>query len=144
MKVTFLLADAAEAVGGKLYILGGGWSITGPQPSPAALAIKIEVPWSEANRPHEWKAVLEDQDGQAVTLPTPEGESVVEVGGSFEVGRPPGLIEGTPLDLPIAINLGPLPLHPGGRYRWRLFVDGATDDNWSVTFSVRLTPAGTA
>jgi hypothetical protein len=27
MKLTMLLADAAEAVNGKLYILGGGWSI---------------------------------------------------------------------------------------------------------------------
>ena len=29
-KVTMMLADAAQAVEGKLYILGGGWSVTGP------------------------------------------------------------------------------------------------------------------
>ena len=39
MKVTILLADAAQAAEGKLYVLGGGWSITGPDPSPMALAI---------------------------------------------------------------------------------------------------------
>ena len=32
MKVTMLLADSAQAIEGKLYILGGGWSITGPDP----------------------------------------------------------------------------------------------------------------
>ena len=62
MKVTILLADAAEAVNGKLYVLGGGWSITGPDPSPMALAIKIEVPWDQSNQPHvcrlRWSAAL--------------------------------------------------------------------------------------
>ena len=52
MKLTMLLADAAEAVGGKLYILGGGWSITGPQPTPSAIAIKIDVPWDQTNKVH--------------------------------------------------------------------------------------------
>ena len=32
-----LLADAAQQLGGKLYILGGGWSVTGPQPAPSAI-----------------------------------------------------------------------------------------------------------
>src|SRR5712692_6126152 len=53
MKVTMLLADAAQAVNGKLYILGGGWSVTGPAPSPSAIALKIEVPWDEANTRHK-------------------------------------------------------------------------------------------
>ena len=44
MKVTMLLADAAQAVNGKLYILGGGWSVAGPDPTPMAIALKMEVP----------------------------------------------------------------------------------------------------
>ena len=36
-----LLADSAQAVEGKLYILGGGWNITGPEPSPSGIAIYI-------------------------------------------------------------------------------------------------------
>jgi hypothetical protein len=31
MKVTMMRADAVQAVAGKLYILGGGWSVTGPE-----------------------------------------------------------------------------------------------------------------
>ena len=43
-----MLADSAQAVAGKLYILGGGWSMTGPAATPSALAIKFEVPWEAA------------------------------------------------------------------------------------------------
>jgi len=42
-----LLCDSAQVADGKLYILGGGWSVTGPQPVPSAVAIKLEVDWHE-------------------------------------------------------------------------------------------------
>jgi len=48
------LADAAQEVRGKLYILGGGWSVTGPDVPPMALAIKLDVPWSDANASHDF------------------------------------------------------------------------------------------
>src|SRR5437870_630823 len=73
MKVTMLLADSVQAVGGKLYILGGGWSITGP-PTPSGIAILIEVPWDQTNRKHPWKPELLDSDGEPVMLETPVGE----------------------------------------------------------------------
>src|SRR3546814_16783640 len=68
------LADAAEAVNGKLYILGGGWSITGPDPTPSAIAIKIEVPWDQAKTRHQLKLELFNDDGQPIMVPTPIGE----------------------------------------------------------------------
>ena len=37
-----LLADAAQVSEGKLHILGGGWSVTGP-PAPSAIALLVEV-----------------------------------------------------------------------------------------------------
>jgi hypothetical protein len=137
MKVTMLLADAAQAVTGKLYVLGGGWSITGPDPAPSALAIKIEVPWDEANRPHRFVLALLTADGQPVTVPGPQGPQAIEVQGGLEVGRPAGLTPGTPLDSTLAINFGPLPVPPGGRYVWRLSIDGHTDEDWEVAFSTR-------
>src|SRR5213594_576499 len=60
MKVTMLLADSAQAVNGKLYILGGGWSIIGPDPAATAIAIKIDVPWDLANRSHTFRLALLD------------------------------------------------------------------------------------
>jgi hypothetical protein len=43
VKVTMLLADAAQAVDGKLYILGGGWTITGPDPIPRWLVFSAGI-----------------------------------------------------------------------------------------------------
>lgn len=137
MKLTLLLADAAEAVNGKLYILGGGWSITGPDPSPSAIAIKIEVPWDEANRAHELTLELFNADGQPIMVSTPLGEQPVRLPGQFEVGRPAGLKPGTPLDLALAFNIAPLPLPPDGRYMWRCSIDGRWEDDWVVSFSTR-------
>lgn len=137
MKVTMLLADAAQEVGGKLYLLGGGWSVTGPQPVPSAIAIKIDVPWDQANRKHVWQLTLLDADGEAVNAETPEGSQPIQIGGEFEVGRPPGLAPGTAIDLPLAINLGPLPLPPGARYTWRLTIDSQAEEAWQLPFTVR-------
>ena len=50
-----MLADSAQAVGGKLYILGGGWSRSAGA-APFAIAAKIEVPWDEASRTLDDKA----------------------------------------------------------------------------------------
>jgi uncharacterized protein DUF6941 len=137
MKVTILLADAAQAAEGKLYVLGGGWSITGPDPSPMALAIKIEVPWDQANTPHTCRLELLDSDGQPVEAETEEGEHPIFFEAGFEVGRPPGVKPGTPIDLPLAVNMPPVPLEPGGRYEWRLSIDGRTEPDWRVAFSTR-------
>jgi hypothetical protein len=137
MKVTMLLADAAQAVEGKLYVLGGGWSVTGPDPSPMALALKFEVPWDRANERHHWELQLVDADGAKVLIPTDAGDQEVVVSGEIEVGRPPGLMAGTPLDVPAAINFGPLPLPPGRRYVWQLRVNGDMREEWQVAFVTR-------
>lgn len=135
MKAVLLLADSAQAVAGKLYILGGGWSIIGPDPSPMALAAKIEVPWHETNKKHTLRLELVDSDGNGF-IPEGQDEPVV-LNADFEVGRPPGIKVGTPIDLPFAINLGPLPLMPDQRYEWRLWIDGDTADDWRAAFTVR-------
>jgi hypothetical protein len=137
VKVTLLLADAAQAVNGKLYILGGGWSVTGPDPSVMALAVKVEVPWDRANILHRWRLELLDSDGGPVALPMPDGtEAAIAYSGQFEAGRPPGLKPGTPLDVAMAIGVPPLPIPPGGRYEWRMSIDGI-DESWSAAFSTR-------
>jgi hypothetical protein len=105
VNVTMMLADSAQAVGGKLYVLGGGWSITGPDPTPMALAIKIEVPWDATNLKHKLRLELVDSDGQAVPAPGQEEQPLLTE-GDFKVGRPLGSKPGTPIDFPFAINLG--------------------------------------
>lgn len=139
MRVTILLADSAQAVGGKLYILGGGWSLTGPMPTPSAIALKIEVPRDLAARRHDIVLELLNADGQPVRLPAPPDgqEQPVRLEGQFETGIPPGLIVGTPIDAVLALNINPLPLPPGARYTWRLSIDGDTREEWQVSFSTR-------
>jgi hypothetical protein len=91
MKVTMLLADAVQAVSGKLYILSGGWSLIGPDPAPTAIAIKIDLPWEMADRPHTLQLDLLDEDGQPAMLPlgtvdnpVPENRPL-QISGHFEV-----------------------------------------------------------
>jgi hypothetical protein len=138
MKVTMLLCDHAQSADGKLNLLGGGWSVTGPQPSPFGIAILFQVPWDRANELHQFRLELLDADGRAFMIEGgPEGEQPVRVEGSFETGRPAGLRPGTPIDFPFAMNSGPLPLPPGSRFEWRLTVDDQTHDDWRLAFTTR-------
>jgi hypothetical protein len=133
MRVTMLLADAAQEVNGKLYVLGGGWSVTGPDVPPMSLAIKLDVPWGAANETHTFEIVLVDTDGRPVTA---DGGPQVRVDGTFEVGRPVGLPAGSDIDFAFAVNVPPFPLPPG-RYAWRLAIDGETREDWLRPFQVR-------
>lgn len=132
-----LLCDAAQVADGKLYILGGGWSIVGPDPMPCAVALKIDVDWTEAGRPHHWELYLVDEDGQPVLFDTPEGVHPTEVKGDFTVGRPETLREGSPIDVALALNFLPMPLPPGRRFTWRLTIDGESHPDWVLAFSTR-------
>lgn len=140
MKLTMLLCDAAQAVNGKLYILGGGWNLTGPQPVASAIALQIDVPWDEANKRHDLKLVLVTDDGQPVMVPTSTGERPVELGAQFEVGRPVGHRVGAPISVAVAINIGPLPLQPDSRFEWRGSIGDRTEESWRLAFSTRPAP----
>ena len=141
MHVTILLCDAAQVADGKLYVLGWGWSFTGPEPSPQAIAMRFDVAGTELGTSHHWELFLEDQDGQPVVLDQPDGTSVpIEVRGDFEVPKSRDIVAGVPVSVPVALHFGPLPIAPGGRYNWRLLVDGETDESWRVSFSTRALP----
>ncbi len=135
-----LLADAAQVADGKLYILGGGWSVTGPDPVPSAVAVKVSVDTPEFDRPHHWELFLEDADGAVVQFDTPEGPQAIEVRGDFSASEPPGAPVGTPVDVPIAVNFGPIPLPPGARYTWRMVVDGESLPGALCSFTTRPLP----
>jgi hypothetical protein len=143
IRVSMMLADAAQTAEGKLYVLGGGWSVTGPAPMPFAIAVDVKVPWEMANRAHQFRFELVDSAGRTVEVPGPTGEdNPVVVEAELEVGRPPGMVPGTALDAVLAINVpGGLQLTPGARYEWRLMVNGKSDQDWSLPFSVRPLPA---
>lgn len=141
MNVTMLLADSAQVAEGKLYILGGGWSLSGPEPVPSAVAIKVEVDTHEFDRMHHWELFLEDADGKLVQFDSPDGAQTIEIRGDFSASAPEGVPVGTPVDVPIAINLGPIPLTPNSRFTWRLVIDGESLDGSTASFTTRPLPA---
>lgn len=132
-----MLCDYAAVAEGKFYISGGGWTVTGPAPSPSGLAILISLPWVMANQKVEFAVRLLREDGQPVTQPGPLGDTPIAIEGDFEVGRPPGVKPGTPLDVPLAMNVPPLPLPTGERFSWELTIDGKHHEDWHVAFSTR-------
>jgi len=135
VKTTLLLCDHAQEVAGKLYVLGGGWSIYRGSPVTMALAVKISVPWDAANIPHAFSARLVTEDGADTALTGPEGEPVVtpiQFEGQFEAGRPAGVPPGIELDAPFAVNIAGLPL-PVGRYEWTVAIDGDLVDRVAFT-----------
>jgi hypothetical protein len=135
--VTMMLADAAQVVDNKLYILGGGWSVTGPDPAPTAIALQIKVPWDQTNTKHALLLELLDLDGEPIMFDTPVGRQALRVENEFEVGRPPGVKPGTSIELSMAVAFAPFPLPPGGSYTWKLSIDGETHELWSLPFTTR-------
>ncbi len=136
-----LLADSAQVADGKLYILGGGWSVTGPDPVPSAVAVKVSVDAHEFDANHHWELFLEDADGRLVQFETPEGMQAIEVRGDFSASEPVGVPLGTPVDVPIAVNFGPIPLAPGQRFTWRMVIDGENLPGATASFTTRPLPS---
>lgn len=105
-----MLADSAQAVDGKLYILGGAWNVLRFPEFPAQLivgiAVAIDVDWNETNTRHHLDVHFEDADGNRMD-PT--------IGADFEAGRPPGAMPGTDLRIVFAVN-GPLAIRTPGQY----------------------------
>lgn len=132
-KVTMILADAVQAVGGKLYILGGGWSQQWGL-APFGIGIKIEVPWDKATDPHKVRLELVDVDGAAVDVETPDGMKPLVIEGEFTTGITAGVKRGVPMDTVVAFNFGPMPFEPG-RYVWRFSIDGDAHEDWQLAFT---------
>jgi hypothetical protein len=102
-----------------------------------ALAGILELDWDEANEPKGFRIELLTEDGRPVVVPTPTGDRPVVIEANVEVGRPPGTRRGSLFNIPIAINIGPMPIPPGGGYVWRFSIDGQTQDAWRLPFSTR-------
>jgi hypothetical protein len=100
MEVEFLiLADAAEAVNGKLYMLGGGWDVLTinlplPYQQPFAIAAGLLVPWNATNQRHDIEVEIQTDDGVVAA----------KMSGQLEIGRPPGLPTGYSQRVVLAFN----------------------------------------
>ena len=87
-----ILADFAQAVLGKLNLVGGGWNVHNATQYPSTVqfgvGIGILVPWSLTNRQHRFELLIKGSEG---------GPELVRGGGEFEIGRtagiPPGMVQ---------------------------------------------------
>lgn len=88
-EVDFLiLADRAEAVNGKLYMMGGAWDQIGvldfAKPVTFSIALGILIPWNATNLDHTLQVNLMDEDGARLFT----------MDGGLRAGRPPNLPQG--------------------------------------------------
>lgn len=112
MRVTAaLLADAAQVVGGKLYLMGGAFdTLTAPR-FPAthrslSLVVVVEVGPGDRNRDLEVSTTLYDEDGQEIG---------VRSQGTFRVGAPSTLPAGATSLIPLVTVFGNIQFpEPGG------------------------------
>lgn len=132
-----MLADSAQVQGGKLFILGAGWSqTTSPMSLPSAIGMIITVPWDNTNRNIEFALSLYDSDGQPVIVQTgPDTRAPLEIRSGFQVGRPPNVKQGTEFHVPFAVALSPIPLQPDSHYEWRLKIGDEENPDWRITFA---------
>lgn len=127
LALDMFLADRAEAINGKLYVMGGAWDrlqvpeLPGPLPVPISVAVVITVPWSLTNREFTLSLELVDVDNTPVASSEEEGVFSIP----FEVGRPPGLREGRPQKSVLSVMIGPgLEFEKPGTYSFRGLIDG--------------------
>ena len=119
MEVEWLiLADAAQVVGNKLYLMGGGWDVLSvqsgfPVQQRCGIAAAVRVPWSETNTRHTLELEVMNEDGK----------SLGRITGQFEVGRPAGIPLGQDQRVQVAADLN-LQLESAGGYAIMARIDG--------------------
>jgi len=114
-----VLADHAEIVNGKLYLMGGGWDTYNATQAPVhvrmAIAIGVRIEWEETNKPVPVRVHVEDDDGL----------EIMRAEGALNVGRPPHLPPGSGQLAQMAVTL-PADIPRFGGYRIRI-VAGDTE-----------------
>ena len=94
-----ILADSAQVVGNKLFLLGGGWRfLTAQNGYPFqqhfAVAVGMQLQWAETNMRHPFTLEITDEDGK----------QLYALNGEIEAGRPVGAPPGEQL-VQIAIDI---------------------------------------
>ena len=114
-----MVADAVQAVGGKLYILGGGWELLYVESFPArhpsiGIGIRLRVPWPYADS-FKLSVDLMDEDGRSL-LGKGRFSRTVKV-------RPPmGRVPGAEMGMTRAFTFNNLVFPKPGGYAFAIFV----------------------
>ncbi|MGH2658648.1 MAG: DUF6941 family protein [Actinomycetota bacterium] len=131
---TLMVANHIEAINGLLYVSGGGWTDLWrgafPEGQPPVnhlgIGLGVRIGWTETNRRHHLVVKLAHEDGEEVF----RGEADVEV------GRPPGVPEGSDQRAVLAITLEMQFPRSGG---YQLAAEVAREER-SISFRVHDRP----
>lgn len=126
MQVEFLmLADAAQVVGGKLFLLGGGWTIwrapSYPTRAQFSIAAGFRIDWDETDVPHPME----------MQIHAPDGKQILRAEGRVQAGRPQGVIEGASQLVMLAVS-APVTFEATGPYELTLTMNDEVE--WVVPF----------
>jgi hypothetical protein len=111
-----IIADRADVVGGKLYLMGGSFNRIQPPQFPFRLilgiAVGVRVPVHESDAQHHLE----------VTISPIDEAPLVKLEGRIATGRPPGL-RNIDVLVPMAFNLEVV-FQKAGEYVLKAVVDG--------------------
>ena len=129
-----ILCDSAEIAGNKLYMLGGGWDVLTVNDLPAthhlAIAVSFKVPWGATNQKHDVTLALVNED---------TSETLMNLSGQFETGRPPGIPPGSTQRAQLAFGLG-MRFETTGLFIIRCTIDSQEQVEDQVPFRVVAGP----
>ena len=132
MKLDFaFLADAAEVVNGKLYVMGGSfdtlWAKTMPLIHPRlSLVLKLQFTPSELDRNHKLEITLINADGQ----------KIANVTGDIQPGKNPKTPSGYPHNFISVVNFNNLQLKVHGDYSFEILANNTS----LVSLPLRVSP----
>jgi hypothetical protein len=128
-----ILADAVQAVGGKLFVLGGGWDTLYASRFPArhaslGIGLRVRVPWTSADQEFTLSVDLLDEDGHSAF-----GERFIKQ--TFRAGRPPGVPDGENIGVVRALTINGLVFPHAGGYAFVISINDA--EVHRISFRVR-------
>lgn len=125
-----MLADRAEVVGGKLYMMGGGWEVLNLRSiadvASFGIAVGILVPWNATNTDHSLVLRMEDADGR----------ETMRAQAGFRTGRPPHIDQGAEQRVMFVIPVGIVFPSPGNY----VVVGAIGEDERRVRLRVLISP----
>jgi hypothetical protein len=111
------------------------------------VGILLRVPFLQTNQQHKFDVRLENEDFGIMPLgdapagaegPGIEDGKMLRLGGEFNVGRPPTIVDGDEQIIPLAVQLNNVMFELPGLYSVVIAVDGT--DSLRLPFRIRQIP----
>ena len=130
-----MVADAVQAVGGKLYVIGGGWDTLFVRSFPArhptmGIGMRIRVPWSHVDE-FTLSVDLVDEDGASLF----KGRALSQ---KIRVNRTPSMAAGSDMGVMRAFTFNNLVFPKEGGYAFRIAMNDSEVSR--LRFRIRLRP----